>query len=92
MSGRESSNGRHPCPCCGCLTLSEPPPGTFEVCPVCFWEDDASQFTDATQEGGANRVSLAQAKRNFATFGASEGTSREQVRPPLPEEAPAKPR
>lgn len=27
------------CPCCGCLTLDER--GGYDICPVCFWEDDA---------------------------------------------------
>ncbi|MDE6726418.1 MAG: hypothetical protein K2J80_00590 [Oscillospiraceae bacterium] len=27
------------CPCCGCLTLDER--GCYDICPVCFWEDDA---------------------------------------------------
>jgi hypothetical protein len=43
---------KHPCPCCGYQTLREPPPGTFETCPVCRWEDDNIQFEDPTYEGG----------------------------------------
>ena len=27
------------CPCCGFLTLDER--GGYDICPVCFWEDDA---------------------------------------------------
>ena len=27
------------CPCCGCFTLEER--GGYDICPVCFWEDDA---------------------------------------------------
>ena len=27
------------CLCCGCLTLDER--GIYDICPVCFWEDDA---------------------------------------------------
>jgi len=26
------------CPCCGYLTLPER--GAYDICPVCFWEDD----------------------------------------------------
>ena len=36
---------RFACPCCGYLTLSEEPPGTYEVCPVCDWGDDDAQVT-----------------------------------------------
>lgn len=77
------------CPCCGCLTLSEQPPGTFEICPVCNWEDDAAQAANPTLEGGANRVSLEQARSNFARLGASSEDAIGAVRKPLPEEIPA---
>ncbi|MEM7049124.1 MAG: CPCC family cysteine-rich protein [Acidobacteriota bacterium] len=78
---------RFACPCCGFLTLVEEPPGTYALCPVCFWEDDAVQFRNPEYEGGANKVSLAQARRNYARFGASEPQFLIHVRPPLPEEA-----
>lgn len=31
--------GKFVCPCCGCRTLDER--GAYDICPVCFWEDDA---------------------------------------------------
>ena len=31
--------GKFTCPCCGYLTLNER--GAYDICPVCFWEDDA---------------------------------------------------
>lgn len=34
------------CPCCGYKTLEECPPGTFEICPICHWEDDNVQFEE----------------------------------------------
>ncbi len=49
---------RYACPCCGYLTLQSQPPGSFELCPVCDWEDDSVQFADPDYEGGANRESL----------------------------------
>ncbi|HEY5317723.1 MAG TPA: CPCC family cysteine-rich protein, partial [Solirubrobacteraceae bacterium] len=30
---------RFTCPCCGFLTLPDPERGSYEICPVCFWED-----------------------------------------------------
>lgn len=74
------------CPCCGCLTLPEKPPGTFEVCPVCFWEDDEVQFKNPTQAGGANSISLAEARVNYRRIGAIASEFLDQVRPPTPEE------
>lgn len=49
-----------PCPCCGESTLDEEPPGTFNICPVCDWEDDNVQFANPDYEGGANSRSLNQ--------------------------------
>lgn len=60
------------CPCCGYKTLKEEPPGTFDICPVCFWEDDNIQLSDPDYEGGANGVSLRKAQRNFIEKGACE--------------------
>lgn len=81
-----TSSRRFACPCCGFLTLYEEPPGTYSICPVCFWEDDPIQFQNPNYVGGANKVSLSQARRNYAELGASAPEYRGNVRPPLPEE------
>jgi hypothetical protein len=70
-----------PCACCGYLTLSEAP-GSFEICWICFWEDDIVQLQFPMMAGGANRVSLIEGQRNFAAIGASEARMREHCRPP----------
>ena len=77
---------RFPCPCCGYYTLVEEPSGTFVICPVCFWEDDPIQFENHDYAGGANRVSLNQAQKNFRDFGASERRFVSMVRPPQEDE------
>ena len=61
---------KYRCPCCGFYTFDEKPHGNYDICRVCFWEDDPVQLEDETYEGGANRVSLRQARENFAKFGA----------------------
>lgn len=38
----------------------------YEVCPVCGWEDDGLQRDEPDYEGGANRMSLNQAKEAWA--------------------------
>ncbi|WP_084542285.1 CPCC family cysteine-rich protein [Calidithermus chliarophilus] len=76
------------CPCCGYLTLNSAPPGTFEICPVCYWEDDAVQFDDPDYAGGANAVSLNEARANFKNFGAISREFTTRTRRPKPEEFP----
>jgi hypothetical protein len=61
----------YPCPCCGYLTFEEPP-GSFEICPICFWEDDVVQLAFPDMAGGANKCSLMEGQRNFASFRACE--------------------
>ena len=59
------SASRFACPCCGFLTWGEPPTGTFELCPVCFWEDDVVQSREPTRGGGANAPSLVEARHRI---------------------------
>ncbi len=77
---------RHPCPCCGNSTLAEEPPGTFSICPVCWWEDDDAQAADPTLRGGANEVSLNEAAANYASIGVADPRFASRVRPPTPDE------
>ncbi len=71
------------CPCCGYKTLNEKAGGTFEICPVCFWEDDPEQFEDPEYVGGANGgVSLRQAQKNFLELGACSEDMVDKVRKP----------
>lgn len=81
----------YPCPCCGFLTLDQKPPGSFAICPVCWWEDDEVQARDPNYAGGANKVSLRQAQENFRRFGASEADFTSNVRRPRAEEVPDSP-
>ncbi|MCR4793285.1 MAG: Cys-tRNA(Pro) deacylase [Lachnospiraceae bacterium] len=77
---------RYRCPCCGFYTLPEPAGGSYNICPVCYWEDDAVQMDDEDFEGGANKVSLRQARKNYEDFGASEERFVELVREATEEE------
>jgi hypothetical protein len=61
----------------------EPDIGSYEICPVCFWEDDLVQNEDIDYAGGANQVSLSAARHNFIDFGASERRFIQNVRPPM---------
>ncbi len=79
-------NAKFACPCCGHKTYTEEPDGSYIICPVCFWEDDLTQLNDPTYAGGANRVSLKNAQKNFIEFGACDVTMKGNVRPPNAEE------
>ena len=72
MSTKINNFGKFRCPCCGYFTFEIEPNNTFELCPVCFWEDDGVQLNDPNYEGGANQVSLIQARANFKIYKSSE--------------------
>ena len=77
------------CPCCGCVTLQNR--GYYEICHVCFWEDEpvASEYPD--EVFGANGdLSLNQARQNYQRFGACEQGALPYVNKPIAEEIPAK--
>src|ERR1051326_4566586 len=59
------------CPCCGYRTLRQSP-GNWDICDICFWEDDPVQLLDPWYPGGANKVSLQEAQTNYAAIGVSE--------------------
>lgn len=77
---------KYSCHCCGYLTLREP--RTYEVCPVCFWEDDPVQASDPELSGGANAVTLSAARTKFLRFRASEERFAANVRAPNSDESP----
>lgn len=55
---------KYECPSCKNKTLKESPPGTYEICPICGWEDDYVQFMNPDYKGGANEKSLNESKIN----------------------------
>lgn len=87
VSKKKAADGSlYRCPCCGFATLKER--GGFNICQICFWEDDGQDDHDADKvRGGPNgSLSLTQARRNFKDFGASDRESLKHVRKPKPEE------
>jgi len=52
-----------PCDCCGATVIHER--GTYEICPVCGWEDDPAQASDPDLAGGANDMSLNAARATW---------------------------
>jgi hypothetical protein len=84
--GPDLDDGFYHCPCCEYPTLQTR--GAFDICPVCFWEDDGQDSHDADRiRGGPNAmISLTQARENFARFGACELRFADNVRTATPME------
>ena len=86
VSRPTESQKTYRCPCCGFRTLHGR--AGYEICGVCFWEDDGQDDHDADEvRGGPNsNLSLTKARENYRAFGASDRRSLGHVRAPLPEE------
>ncbi len=70
---QEKETNLFTCPCCGYKTLKEEPPGTFEICRICNWEDDDLQFDDPdSTEGANNGLSLRDWQKDFYEVGENE--------------------
>ena len=74
------------CPCCDYYTFGERPNGNYDICPVCFWEDDPSAYDDPDKCCDCNGVSLNKARQNFLDFGACKIAMKAHVRPPYIDE------
>lgn len=45
---------KYPCPICGTLCLGEEE-GSYDICPVCGWEEDGYQKRHPDEQGGPNK-------------------------------------
>lgn len=70
------------CPCCGYQTFDTKDRGSYDICPICYWEDDPIPMNDPDFISGANTVSLRQAQANFLLFGACKFEMIRHVRKP----------
>lgn len=70
------------CYCCGYKTLTEGP-GEYDICPVCFWEDDGKGFIGSDKPSSVNHgLRLSEAQANFEKFGAAHPDHVKNVRRP----------
>jgi hypothetical protein len=58
------------CPCCDYYTLSSR--GNYDICPICFWEDDGVDLDDLDSYSGPNHMTLKEGRENFKSFGACD--------------------
>lgn len=65
------------CPCCQCRSLLGR--GMYEICRVCFWEDDGTN--DLDRQSGPNHMTLRQARVNYHRFGAVSESAAAHVLP-----------
>lgn len=79
-TSRKTPPPRHWCPCCNYRTLPER--HTSLICRVCFWEDDAFIGDQLDEHSTCNRMTLREARANFASFGACEMEMLKNVLPP----------
>jgi Cysteine-rich CPCC len=81
---------KHYCLCCGYKNIEgyntnfgyTKPPDTYDICEICFWEDDPIGYEHPDEATGPNHVSFKEAQRNFLEFGASEARLLPYVRKP----------
>ena len=51
-----------PCPACGFRVITDANYGSYTMCEICWWEDDAVQLANPASRGGANGESLIEAQ------------------------------
>lgn len=78
---KKGRNGQYQCPCCFYFTLSAP--AIYDICAVCFWEDDG---TTSEHYFSPNGISLEEGRENYKKFGTSREHDKEYCRAPLESE------
>lgn len=65
------------CPVCGKYEFKGE--NDYDVCPVCGWENDVVQLEDPDYDGGANDISLNEARRRWAEGTLAWGIHRDEL-------------
>jgi hypothetical protein len=63
---------KYPCPCCGYLMFYEGP-GSYDICKICFWEDDLSQLRFV--EWAASKPIQGKKRKSITTIGGHDCSS-----------------
>jgi hypothetical protein len=75
-----------PCPVCEYKSFTEL--GTWKTCPVCGWNSDPMQEALPDEPIGSNGLSLNEARKNFARFGAISQAKLAEIDPEGQEKYP----
>ena len=68
------------CDCCDYFTIPEG--HDYEICPVCFWEQDSSGISEPEASSGANHgLTLREGRENFIALGACAPQFKARVLP-----------
>ena len=67
-SAKPEDNKLLQCPCCDYFTLGER--GGYDICPICFWEDDGTDINSIDKDSGPNHMTLRAGRLNFEKIGA----------------------
>lgn len=54
---------KNSCPVCGYFTLGER--AAFDICEICFWEDDGIDDIKGNRESGPNQMTLIEGRKIF---------------------------
>ena len=58
------------CPCCDYYSLQSR--GSYEICAICYWEDDGQDLDRLDAVSTPNHITLREARRNFERYGACD--------------------
>lgn len=70
---------KYTCPCCGYKTIDNN--GNYDICQICFWEDDPFQEMNV-YDLGANKIPLVEGQKNYIRYGACDKEATHFVRKP----------
>lgn len=70
---------KYQCPCCDYFTLEEI--GTYDICQICFWENDGLDIDRLDKHSGPNHMTLREGRANFILYGACEEKFMQKVIP-----------
>lgn len=64
---------KYKCPCCGYWAIESDDEVVVEFCDVCLWQyDEVAHDNPNKNVGGANKISLNEARENYIKYGVSK--------------------